>query len=85
MSEAHEEGSVSEAQIRRFRRIARSMAKLLSEMRETCPNANLYLEDSGNWCLLTGDSHDESHGRIHARHDRKIALEHVPHSGGGAW
>lgn len=82
-----DEGYVSEAHLRRFRRLARGMAKLLEEIRrETCPNANLYIEDSGNWILLTGDSHDSSGSRdMIARQDRKVALEVVPHSGGGAW
>lgn len=73
---------VKASQIARFRRLARDMAKLLEEIRQTEPGANLYLEDSGNWYLLSGEDHDVN-GR--SRQDRKIALEFVPHSGGGAW
>jgi hypothetical protein len=73
---------ISERHIARFRRIARQMASLLKEIRETCPEANLYLEDSGNWNLMTGDSHDEKERQ---RQDRVVAYELVPHSGGGAW
>lgn len=78
--------TVGESHIRQFRRIARSMAKLLEEIRKTCPEANMYLEDSGNWLLLTGDSHDMTESRqMQARQDRKVCFELVPHSGGGAW
>ena len=66
----------------RFRRIAAEMNRLLDDVREYIPEANLYLEDSGNWNLLSGDSHDE---HDEARQDRVLAFELVPHSGGGAW
>lgn len=66
----------------RFRKLAADMNRLLADIREEIPRANLYLEDSGNWILLSDDSHDEK-GR--ARHDRKLAFEIVPHSGGGGW
>ena len=65
-----------------FVRIAGRMAKLLEEIREYCPEANMYLEDSGNWNLLTGDSHDD---RDEPRQDRIAVFTIVPHSSGGAW
>lgn len=67
---------------RRFSRIARSMEKLLLDVREYIPDANLYLEDQGNWNLLSGDSHDER-GRM--RQDRVMAWEPVRFTGGGGW
>lgn len=80
-----DEGYVQENHIRRFRRLARSMAKLLEEIRETCPRANMYLEDTGNWILLSGDSHDHNGWSMRPRQDRAVVMEVVPHSGGGAW
>ena len=80
-----DEGYVTEAHVRRFKRIARNMAKLLEEIQETCPGANMYLEDQGNWHLLSGDSHDWNRNNNPARQDRIIECVRVPFSGGGAW
>jgi len=69
----------------RFRRIATLMTNLLNDVREYIPEANLYLEDSGNWHILSGESHDYEGWMTKARQDRSLAREDVPHSSGGAW
>jgi hypothetical protein len=74
--------TIKPSHVTRFRKLARDMAKLLSEIRRYCPEANLYLEDAGNWNLLTGDSHDENDKM---RQDRLVTCVYVPHSGGGGW
>ena len=78
----NDDHGITYAQIRRFKRIATSMRRLLEELQETCPGANLYLEDQGNWNLMTGPSHDEKERR---RFDRVVESARVPYSGGGAW
>jgi hypothetical protein len=70
---------------RRFRRIARSMDKLIQEIREYCPGANMYLEDQGNWHLMVGDSHDWSKQSTPPMQDRIAVSEVVRCTGGGAW
>jgi hypothetical protein len=74
--------AVPEKHERRFTKIANDMDNLLREIREYIPDANMYLEDSGNWNLMTGDGHDEEEG---PRHDRVAVFVRVPHTGGGAW
>lgn len=66
----------------KFRKLANGMNQLLEEIRKEIPEANMYLEDSGNWHILSGDSHDRGE---RMRQDRILATERVTHSGGGAW
>jgi hypothetical protein len=74
-------GRLSEEHRRRFLRLAERMNTLLREIRAYCPEANLYVEDSGNWHILSGDSHE---GDDPCR-DRSMARADVWHSSGGAW
>jgi hypothetical protein len=78
---------IQEKHIRRFRRLARDMDKLLKEIDAYCPGANLYLQES-TWHLMIGPSHESRPDRIGqdvARPERSVANEFVAFSGGGAW
>jgi hypothetical protein len=64
-----------------FEKIAKRMNDLLKRIKAYCPEANMYLEDAGNWNLINGPSHDEHH---HPRHDR-VEASAIVWGSGGAW
>ncbi len=65
-----------------FVKLAERMDVLLKRIQVYCPEANMYLEDAGNWNLMHGPSHDE---KDHARPDRVEECVVVRSSGGGGW
>lgn len=71
--------------IEAFERLAERMDALLKRIQQYCPEANMYLEDSGNWNLMTSPSHDDNWGRATPRQDRVVTRVIVRSSGGGAW
>ena len=73
---------ITPAQLRRFKRLVKGLNDLLSEVRETVPRANYYMEGEAGLYLLSEDSHDE---RGKQRQDRVMANECMPNSSGGAW
>lgn len=53
----------------------------LEEIRKIHPNANWYLEDSGNFNLLSDESHDGDRARM----DRVLHRSYLKNAGGGGW
>lgn len=68
--------------IRKFEKLANQMSDLLKEIREYSPEANMYLEDAGNWNLLIGHSHND---KCQAMRQNIVITVRVPHSEGGGW
>ena len=70
--------------LKRFIRLAAGLDQILQEIREYEAEANIYLEDSGNFNLLVGPSHSDAT-------DPKPQFQNVAycvnvrHSGGGGW
>lgn len=71
-------------EIARVMRAVATLNTVLAEVRERMPEANYYLEDSGNFHLLSGPSHDGMFAD-HARPDRSLLRLDLLHSGGGGW
>jgi len=56
--------------------------KTMSEIQEYVPECNIYLEDSNNFNVLCGDSHDAGGS---ANQHNVIAQFTLHNSGGGGW
>jgi len=68
---------------RKFKRLIAGLNDLLQEVRADFPEAEYYLEDAGNFNLMSGASHT---GRdCQPRRDRVLMDEKLKHSGGGGW
>lgn len=73
---------MSRSRQKRLQRIADQLNKLVEDTKKTHPRAQIYLEGSGNLCLLSDDSHDND-GRMHQ--ERVLAGAFVPGGSGGGW
>jgi hypothetical protein len=74
--------NVQEKHIKKYKSLCKQMQKLLDEISLDCPDINIYVEDAGQWNLMSGDSHDEDGID---RQDRVITCCLVMPSGGGGW
>lgn len=72
---------IKESDRRDFAKAVNLLNKVIQNIREYHPEANLYVEDYGNFNLMIGDSHEN--GR--PRHDRVALHWIVWNSGGGGW
>ncbi len=70
--------------IKKFRKLAKEMDKLMREICAYNPEANLYIEDSNNANLMKGPSHDDSRNAM-ALHDNVVAHEYIYNTSGGGW
>lgn len=57
---------------------------VMKEIKKYIPEANYYLEDTANFMVLSGDSHDDDRNCT-ARQDRVLQHDYLMHAGGGAW
>lgn len=73
---------MNKSQKARMDQLTNDLNVLLDEVRRIHPNANWYLEDSGNLNLMSDESHDSS-GR--ARKDHVLHRSNLNRSGGGGW
>jgi len=73
---------MNKSQKARMDRLVNELNTLLEEVRKVHPNANWYLEDSGNLNLMSDESHDSS-GR--ARKDHVLHHSNLKNAGGGGW
>jgi len=70
--------------VRLFHRRVKALHKLIEEIREYSPEANYYLDGSGDLCLMHGPSH--SGPRCYANQDYIAAHENLgPGASGGDW
>lgn len=69
---------------RRYKSLCPQMQTLLHEISEYCPDVNLFIEDSGNWNLLVGPSHDDLWDS-QAISENVAVWSYVAQSSGGAW
>lgn len=67
---------------RDFARAVNLLNAVIGRVREYLPDANLYIEDAGNFNLMTGNPHD---ARGRPREDRVALHWTVYYSGGGGW
>jgi hypothetical protein len=67
---------------KKYKKICADMQSLLDDISEYIPDVNIYIEDSGNWNLMNGDSHDDEGS---PRRDRVIENCSVFQSSGGGW
>jgi hypothetical protein len=68
---------------RRFKRAISTLNALLVDVQEDFPDAEYYLEDAGNFMLMSGETHT---GRdCQPRRDRVLLDEKLRRSGGGGW
>lgn len=74
---------IKSVHVKRFREIAVQMQRLLNEIREYCPEANLYQECS-NWNLMCGPAHTDDHA-CRPIHKNLIKSIYMPFTGGGTW
>jgi len=67
---------------KQIRKAIEMLNKTINEVREYIPEANYYLEDSSNFNVLSGHSHDNHE---HERQDRIMLQCTLDYSGGGGW
>jgi hypothetical protein len=70
--------NIKRSHINEFHCIADSMNNLLERIREYCPEANVYFDES-QWMLMKSQSHDD---KDRFREDQVVASEIVWNSGG---
>ena len=63
---------------------AKSLNKALEDAKKIWPDAQYYLEDTANFLLMSGSSHDESNGEK-ARQDRILHHTYIYDASGGGW
>lgn len=77
---------IKDQDVKDFAKLMRALDRLIARVRAYEPEANLYVEDSGNMVLLTGDSHTIGNDAVmRARHDRVACTITVRNCGGGGW
>ena len=60
--------------------------KHMETVQQEFPNANIYLEDSNNFNIMSDDTHDlDDPHEITPRHDRVLECFNLNYSSGGAW
>ena len=64
--------------------MARKLDELMEDITEYCPEANLYIEDSNNFNLMKGPTHDDTRD-CHALQENVASHAFVRPSGGGGW
>lgn len=67
----------------KIKRAIKSLNDAILEIRGDHPEANYYLEDSGNLHIMPRDAHDDDTGRD--RQDESMLLLNLYFSSGGAW
>ena len=70
--------------VKRFRKLAKQLDKLMREICDYNPEANLYIEDSWNFNLMKGPTHTNDRGQ-QPLHENVVAHELVFQAGGGGW
>ena len=70
--------------IKKFRKLAREMDKLMREICTYNEEANLYVEDSWNANLMKGPTHDDSR-YSRALQENVAATETIFKASGGGW
>lgn len=68
--------------LKRIERAVRALNESMLDVMEEHPQAMFYLEDNGNFYLLSDESHD---ARGDARQDRVIKRWDLMNSSGGGW
>ena len=79
-----ERPTLTQSQKARINAAIKKLNTVMAEIQETIPGANYYLEDQGNFTVLSGQSHDDSY-RNPSRQDRIMHCVHLRSSGGGGW
>lgn len=70
--------------VKKFKSLTKSLDKLMREICRYNPEANLYVEDSWNFNLMKGPTHDDRYNQK-ALHENVVASELVYKSSGGGW
>ena len=70
--------------VKRFKRYANQLNKLMTEITEYNPEANLYAEDSWNLNLMEGPTHGDDRNQS-PLHDNVVECVTVYTLGGGGW
>lgn len=68
--------------IKKFQKLAREMDKLMREICEYNPKAELYIEDSWNANLMKGPAHDE---RGRPLQENVVVCKNIFRASGGGW
>lgn len=73
--------------VKRFKRYAQQLNKLMYEIKEYAPEANLYAEDSNNLLLMKGDTHGEKGTSTFSDPQYQNIVHHAIVNGlsGGGW
>lgn len=79
-----EHPTLTRSQKARINGAIKKLNEVMAELRVTIPEANYYLEDMGNFNVLSGPSHDDTH-RNPSRQDRVMHCTTLCWSGGGGW
>lgn len=70
---------------RKYKRICKQMQELLNEIEKYEPEVNLYVEDSSNWNLMIGATHNDNVRDTPALHENVALCCTVHPSSGGGW
>lgn len=73
---------IKQEHIKKFKRIEKQLNKLMLEICKYNSDANLYVEDAGNFNLMKGWPHDDN-GNM--QQENVVYNGYVHHSGGGGW
>ncbi|MFA5071089.1 MAG: hypothetical protein WC511_01810 [Candidatus Pacearchaeota archaeon] len=68
--------------LRQIEKHIAGLNKAMEELRKIYPKANYYLEDSDNFNVMIGDTHDEKDKPLH---ENVLKLFFLHYSGGGGW
>lgn len=71
-------------QFSKISRAIKSLNEAMTEIQKEFPKANYFLEDCGNFLVLSDESHDDSQYH-YANHDVVVHREHLKDSSGGGW
>lgn len=75
---------LTKSQLRKIKTSVKALNDVRQELQSENPNFNInwYLEDSGNFCLMEDETHDDDGN---ARQDRVIEIFNLDNSSGGGW
>ncbi len=76
---------IKQKHIERFIELAKELNQLMIEITEYNPEAEIYVEDSWNFNLMKGPTHDENDRNLRPMHENVVAHETVFRSSGGGW
>jgi hypothetical protein len=84
MCDENEAPTLTRSQKTRINAAIKKLNDVMAEIKLTIPEANYYLEDAGNFNVLSGPSHEDGY-RNRSRQDRIMHSLTLNCSGGGGW